>query len=203
MTKNASTASTASANNAASTVRTAPKGTPQKTRSLPMREELALVLPELRARAMKLTRDPVASDDLVQDTVVRALSFEKQFIQGTNVRAWLGTVLFSVFVSRYRRKKREQRAAIALAADPHAWTTPQGFTAPDCGSLAPATKVKVATLPPAFRDVVCLVDLEERSYRDAATELGVPVGTVMSRLHRGRRLLAESLEGASAQKHAA
>jgi RNA polymerase sigma-70 factor (ECF subfamily) len=54
-------------------------------------------------------------------------------------------------------------------------------------------KVKVSALPPAFRDVVCLVDLEERSYRDAATELGVPVGTVMSRLHRGRRLLAESL----------
>ncbi len=169
-----------------------------------LRDELTLVLPELRARAMKLTRDSVASDDLVQDTVVRALCFEKQFIQGTNVRAWLGTVLFSVFVSRYRRKKREQRAAVALAADPCAWTTPQGFTAPDCGSLAPAMKVKVETLPPAFRDVVCLVDLQERSYRDAATELGVPVGTVMSRLHRGRRLLAESLaQPGTEQKHAA
>lgn len=187
---------------------------PAKTRPcMGLRDELTLVLPELRARAMKLTRDPVASDDLVQDTVVRALSFEKQFIQGTNVRAWLGTVLFSVFVSRYRRKKREQRAAVALAADPCAWTTPQGFTAPDCGSLAPAMKVKVETLPAAFRDVVCLVDLQERSYRDAATELGVPVGTVMSRLHRGRRLLAESLaattctranlQGGLEQKHAA
>ena len=190
---------------ASSSLRTAPKGPPAKARPtcLTMRDELALVLPELRARAMKLTRDPVQSDDLVQDTVVRALSFEKQFIQGTNVRAWLGTVLFSVFVSRYRRKKREQKAAVALAADPCAWTTPQGFTAPDCGSLAPAMKVKVATLPPAFRDVVCLVDLEERSYRDAATELGVPVGTVMSRLHRGRRLLAESLATNGEQKHAA
>jgi RNA polymerase sigma-70 factor (ECF subfamily) len=108
-----------------------------------------------------------------------------------------------VFVSRYRRKKREQRAAIALASDPCAWTTPEGFAAPDCSSLAPAMKVKVETLPPAFRDVVCLVDLQERSYRDAAVELGVPVGTVMSRLHRGRRLLAESLEQGLEHKHAA
>jgi RNA polymerase sigma-70 factor (ECF subfamily) len=159
-----------------------------------LRTTIVAVLPELRARAMKLLRDPVAADDLVQDTVVRALSFEGQFIAGTNVRAWLGTILFSVFVSRYRRQKREQRAALALSSDPCAWTTPEGFVAPDCASLAPAMKEKVKTLPDAFRDVVCLVDLQERSYREAASELGVPVGTVMSRLHRGRRLLADSLQ---------
>jgi RNA polymerase sigma-70 factor (ECF subfamily) len=158
-----------------------------------LRTHIVAVLPELRARAMKLVRNPTASDDLVQDTVVRALSFESQFVPGTNVRAWLSTILFSVFVSRYRRQRREQRAATALSCDPCAWTTPEPFVAPDCATLAPAMKVKVEKLPEVFRDVVCLVDLQERSYREAASELGVPVGTVMSRLHRGRRLLADSL----------
>ena len=81
-----------------------------------------------------------------------------------------------------------------LATDPNAWTQPERFAAPDrSADLTSRTQQKLAALPEGFRAVVRLVDIEERSYREAADTLGVPVGTVMSRLHRGRKLLAQEL----------
>ncbi len=148
-------------------------------------------LPLLRARALRLTRDPLAAEDLVQDTVERALRFEATFAPGTNLKAWLQQVLYSVFVSRCRRKRRERRALDALAADPCAWT--RADAAPAMATLTPRLERALSALPEAFSSVIRLVDLGERSYRDAADELGVPVGTVMSRLFRGRSLLAVAL----------
>jgi RNA polymerase sigma-70 factor (ECF subfamily) len=85
-----------------------------------------------------------------------------------------------------------------LASDPCAWTIPDRFPSPDASaSLTSGTKEKLAALPETFRSVLQLVDLEELTYREAATELGVPVGTVMSRLHRGRKLLAAQFEEAA------
>lgn len=159
-----------------------------------LRRGLVTLLPELRGRAARLSGDRAVAEDLVQDTIERAIRFEAQYERGTNLRAWAYQILFSVFVTRYRRQRRERNALRNLSADPCAWTTPTAFRSPEAGApLLKSTKAKLDALPEGFRAVVVLVDLEERSYRDAATALGVPVGTVMSRLFRGRRLLAETM----------
>jgi RNA polymerase sigma-70 factor (ECF subfamily) len=160
-----------------------------------LRAGLAALVPDLRARALRLCGDCAAADDLVQDTIERALRFADQYERGTNLRAWALQILFSVFVTRWRRRRRDRAALEALAGDPCAWTAPVGFAPPDAGegSLTRATRKKLAALPDGFREAVVLVDLQERSYREAARELGVPVGTVMSRLHRARKLLAEQM----------
>jgi RNA polymerase sigma-70 factor (ECF subfamily) len=159
-----------------------------------MKAGLTQLLPDLRGRAMRLCSDRSQADDLVQDTVERALRFAAQYEHGTNLRAWAYQILFSVFVTRYRRQRRERKAMRWLATDPCAWTQPSRFPAPDaCGRLTPATERAMSTLPAGFRSVLELVDLGHHSYREAASELGLPVGTVMSRLHRGRKLLASRL----------
>ncbi len=156
------------------------------------------LMPELRGRACRLAGDPTTADDIVQDTIERALKFAKQYERGTNLRAWVYQILFSVFITRYRRCRREKNALRALAMDPCAWTVPERFVAPDAAvSLSPTTQGKLDALPETFRDVLKLVDLDELTYREAASELGVPVGTVMSRLHRGRKMLATQMQEAA------
>ncbi len=157
-----------------------------------MRDEITDHLPALRARAMKLCLNRTEANDLVQDTVERALRFESSYVPGTNLRAWAQQVLFSVFVTRCRRLRRERRAMEVLSTDPCAWT--HRDPPPAMNSLSPRVNQALTALPPAFRDAVRLVDLDERSYKDAAALLSVPVGTVMSRLFRGRRLLREALQ---------
>lgn len=158
---------------------------------------LVEMAPELLGRALRLSRSPATAEDLVQDTVERAIRFASHYEPGTNLRAWVHQILFSVFVTRCRRSRRERNALDVLATDPCAWTAPEGRA--EMHSLSPGVRRALATLPPCFRDAIVLVDLEEMSYKDAAARLGVPVGTVMSRLHRGRKLLAETLrdEGAA------
>ena len=159
---------------------------------------LVELLPELRGRACRLAGDPTTADDVVQDTFERALKFERQYERGTNLRAWVYQILFSVFITRYRRSRRDRNALRALAADPCAWTMPERFTQPDAAvSLTRTTQRTLQALPESFRSVLELVDLAELTYREAAGELGVPVGTVMSRLHRGRKLLASQLQEAA------
>jgi RNA polymerase sigma-70 factor (ECF subfamily) len=156
------------------------------------------LVPELRGRAMRLTGHAATAEDVVQDTVERALRFADQYERGTNLRAWVFQILFSVFVTRYRRSRREKNALRTLGSDPCAWTMPDSFSAPDAtAKLTPSTQRKLETLPLGFRSVLVLIDLEDRSYREAADELGVPVGTVMSRLHRGRKMLASKMSAAA------
>jgi RNA polymerase sigma-70 factor (ECF subfamily) len=156
---------------------------------------LVALVPELRARAIRLCADRPTADDLVQDTIERALRFAGQYERGTNLRGWAFQILFSVFVSGWRRRRRERKVVECLTGDPCAWTSPSGPPSPDTGdgALLPSTRRKLDALPEGFRAVVVMVDLEQRSYRDAARQLGVPVGTVMSRLHRGRKLLAAQM----------
>ncbi|HEX3777350.1 MAG TPA: RNA polymerase sigma factor [Polyangiaceae bacterium] len=156
-----------------------------------LRTKLPGLLPALNARALALCKKQSDASDLVQDTVLRALCFESGYEQGTNLRGWLQQILFSVFITRCRKVSRERRALGALASDPCAWTNPDA--PPVRQSLLRPVSRALEALPSQFSAVVRLVDLEERSYKDAATELAVPVGTVMSRLFRGRRLLAEAL----------
>lgn len=159
-----------------------------------LRAKLPELLPGLNARALSLCKRKSEAQDLVQDTVLRALRFEAGYVQDTNLRGWLQQILFSVFITRCRKSTRERRALASLTVDPCAWTNP------DVAQVGPAltrpVTVALDSLPKQFAAVVRLVDLEERSYKDAATELAVPVGTVMSRLFRGRKLLAEKLGSA-------
>ena len=156
-----------------------------------LRLGLAKLSPELFGRALRMARSPELAQDLVQDTCERAMRFEAQYQRGTNLRAWVYQILFSVFVTRCRRGRRERNALDVLSSDPCAWTMPDAAAV--MHDLSPPVAGALDQLPRGFRDAVVLVDIEELSYKDAAQRLGVPVGTVMSRLHRGRRLLAEAL----------
>jgi RNA polymerase sigma-70 factor (ECF subfamily) len=159
-----------------------------------MHAALVALLPDLRRRASRLAITPAAADDLVQDTVERALRFSSQYDPGSNLRGWAYQVLFSVFVTGYRRRRRERRGLEVLSATPSAWTYRSAFVAPDAQlGLTPSASAALASLPAGFRDVHSLVDLGEHTYREAADMLDVPLGTVMSRLHRARRMLAERL----------
>lgn len=158
-----------------------------------LRRGLAALAPELFGRALRMARSPHLAEDLVQDTVERAIRFESHYQPGTNLRAWVYQILFSVFVTRCRRNRRERNAMEVLSTDPCAWTAPDAVG--EMAGLSPSMLRALDSLPKAFRDAVLLVDLEEMAYKDAAKKLGVPVGTVMSRLHRGRKMLAETIRG--------
>jgi RNA polymerase sigma-70 factor (ECF subfamily) len=173
------------------------------TTSLPTRSanDIRRGLVELKAdlfgRALRMARCPAKAEDLVQDTVERAIRFESTYQPGTNLRAWVHQILFSVFMTSCRRGRRERDALDVLSTDPCAWTLPE-VSGTELRELSPPVARALETLPKSFRDAVVMVDLEELSYKDAAAHLGVPVGTVMSRLHRGRRMLAEVIGGKDA-----
>jgi RNA polymerase sigma-70 factor (ECF subfamily) len=165
---------------------------------LPMRAALVEVVPSLRAHARRLSagnRDE--AEELVQDTLERALRFEASYATGTNLRAWTHQILFSVFITRCRRRRRERRALESLSCDPCSWTRQDA--APEMSLLTRRVESALEALPRQFAAVVRLVDLGELSYKEAAERLRVPVGTVMSRLFRGRKLLAVALDDRQTQ----
>lgn len=161
-----------------------------------VREKLAELLPQLRLRALKLCCDRDAADDLLQETALRALSFESSYRPDTNLKAWLYQILFSVFVTRCRRRRRNARFVAEHGGDPNLWCSSSEPVPPNEG-LSPPVRRAIRALPEQFGRVVLLVDLQDMSYGEAAAELGVPIGTVMSRLHRGRRLLQSQLTPAN------
>jgi len=173
---------------------TASPATPRprpRTPDSELRSRLAAYWPDLYNRALRLSRNDAIAQDVIQDTFERALRFESQYEPNSNLRAWLQRILLSVFVTRCRRLRRERRALEQLTNDPCSWTLPDGFASTQ--ALSPTVARALDSIPESFRRAVELVDLADLSYRDAATMLGVPLGTVMSRLHRGRRMLAEAL----------
>lgn len=149
------------------------------------RQELVRCRPQLRRCALALTRDPERAEDLVQDTIERALRFEHTYEPGSNLPAWLSRVMKNVFMSRCRRRSVETRAlrrvALVEAETVHSPAEPW---------LSPRVARALDGLPEKIGQVVRLVDLAELSYGEAAGVLEIPVGTVMSRLHRGRKRLA-------------
>jgi len=151
-------------------------------------------LPALRARALKLCLNRNEAKDLVQDTIERALRFQDSFQPGSNLGAWTQRVMFSVFVTRCRKHQREKRALEAFRQDPNAWTRSHHVLTSE--SLSPRVTLALGELSSNFRAVVHLIDLHELSYKEAAEVLEIPVGTVMSRLFRARRQLAQRLGAA-------
>jgi RNA polymerase sigma-70 factor, ECF subfamily len=165
------------------------------------REALAQ-LSSMLAVATRLTRNPAEAEDLVQDTFVKAMRARHQFETGTNMRAWLLRILTNTFINRYRRGGLEKSVLEGPDADPLAdgWigsATMSAMRDPESVALRPMLEREIREaldeLPDEFRLAVLLADVEELSYREIADIMGCPIGTVMSRLHRGRRLLKTRL----------
>src|SRR6202165_1739128 len=168
-------------------------------------ETLALAhLDPLYSAALRLTKNERDAEDLVQDTFLRAYRFFDKFERGTNIKAWLFKILTNTFINRYRRSVKErsivegsEREAvherfISREASDYAANPEQFFFD---RLLSDDVLRAVDSLPIDFRMVVILADLQDFSYKEIAEILDVPVGTVMSRLYRGRRLLQKALAG--------
>src|SRR2546429_9286724 len=160
-------------------------------------EEAIGYLDILYRGALRLTRDPAQAEDLVQDTYVRALRYQGSYQEGTNMKAWLFAIMRNLFWDRFKGGRPED---VSLDGDGELslYDTLKDPTAvPESEVLdriaADEVVRAVERLPELHREVVLLVDVEGFSYKDAADVLGVPIGTVMSRLHRARRQLQRSL----------
>lgn len=146
-------------------------------------------IPRLRRYARALTGDAGAADDLVQDALERALVKQKLWREGTDLRAWLFTVMHNVFVNQVRSAAVSRTMALeeSMAEQPQ----PQGADRLEIRDLDAALQ----RLPEEQRAVVLLVGLEQMTYEEAARVLEVPIGTVMSRLSRGRERLRRLMQG--------
>jgi RNA polymerase sigma-70 factor (ECF subfamily) len=163
-------------------------------------EEMLKHLPDVIRYARSLTRDAADADDLVQETYLRAFRSRHTFIEGSDGKRWLFTIARNFFL---RSRAREDRTvsldgepeldALAVAAA-HLQARSDGTAGRlDHPDLAPAIAAALAELPEPFRLVVALVDVEGLDYAEAAEQLGIPIGTVRSRLFRARRTLQEAL----------
>jgi len=164
--------------------------------------ELLSHLDTLYSVSCRMTKSTAEAEDLVQDTVVKAMRARSQFQPGTNIKAWLLRILTNTFINRYRRGGLERDLFEGPDADPltDGWigaTTMRAMRDPETQALKPIIEAEVARaledLPEDFRLAVVLSDIEELSYKEIADAMGCPIGTVMSRLHRGRRLLQKTL----------
>ncbi len=165
----------------------------------------AEVLPHLDAMyrtALRLTRNASDADDLVQDSVIKAYRFFDSYESGTNVRAWLLKILTNLFFSKHRRTTLEGNVAALGATDPvsDGWMSAASVNTsrePERMMEKPILEAAVARvlddLPEDFRTVLVLVDVEGMTYREVAEAMGCPMGTVMSRLHRARKAVAQKL----------
>ena len=163
--------------------------------------EVLPLLPNLYGAALRMTRNPQDAEDLVQETYLRAYRGFGGFREGTNLRAWMYRILTNTFINAYRKKQREP---ITVPED----DTPDWYLYDKLGGAGAEASAEaevleqlpdedvqraLEALPEAFRMAVLLADVEGFSYKEIAEILDVPIGTVMSRLHRGRKALQKAL----------
>jgi RNA polymerase sigma-70 factor (ECF subfamily) len=168
----------------------------------------AAVLPlrdELRRVALRLTQSPESAEDLVQETLLHAFQGFGRFRRGTNLRAWLMRILLNLFISHYRHQQRSVPTIsleglleeLEMAEEEVGLLVDESAISPEDALLARVLDEEVERalekLPDAFREAVILCDLQGLSYAEAAQQLGVPIGTVRSRLSRGREILRRLL----------
>lgn len=166
-------------------------------------EETALVhMATLYNSAVRMTGNPRDAEDLVQDTILKAFRFFHRYESGTNIKAWLFKILTNTFINSYRKKSRERDqlgiaesdAVLERSALPEAWgNLPGPEQAFFANTVSDEVKRAIEELPVDFRMAVLLRDLEDFSYQEIADMLDCPLGTVMSRLYRGRRMLQKRL----------
>lgn len=158
-------------------------------------------LDALYSMALRLARNSDDAGDLLQETVLRAYRFFHQFETGTNCRAWMLTILFNNFRNGYRKSSREQPAASSdeferkletesLRVDP-AGSNPEAMLSGQ--GMEGEVEKALAGIPDEFREAILLVDVEELNYQEVSEVLNIPIGTVKSRVSRGRALLRDSL----------
>jgi RNA polymerase sigma-70 factor (ECF subfamily) len=162
-----------------------------------LRNQIAALLPDVRGFARFLVRDRVAADDLVQDGLVRALAAVDQFRTGSNLKAWLFTIVRNAFYETARRRKRETRLLSEHESVAEA-TRPAAEARHELHDL----QFLLWTLPPLLREALILVGAQEMTYEEASLICAVPVGTIKARVSRGRTALADALRRAEGHSDA-
>jgi RNA polymerase sigma-70 factor (ECF subfamily) len=159
------------------------------------------LLPGMYSAAFRLTRNAADAEDLIQETFLRAYRAFHQFEPGTNLKAWLYRILTNTFINSYRKKQREPQTVSDDEVED--WYLYSKMTEDGMEPSAEAAVLEslpdedvqeaLSSLPEQFRVAVLLADVEGFSYKEIADIMGVPIGTVMSRLHRGRKALEKRL----------
>jgi RNA polymerase sigma-70 factor (ECF subfamily) len=178
--------------------------TPSPRDKADFEREMVVHLDSLYRAALGMTRDKGDAEDLVQDTFVRAFQFYAQYQGGTNGRAWLFRIMTNLYINGYRKKHREpERVSYDELEDFYLYNrlsdaqSRGAGTAPETEVVlrveADAIKEAVEKLPDEYRDTVILADLQEFSYQEISEMLQIPIGTVRSRLSRGRRLVQKAI----------
>jgi RNA polymerase sigma-70 factor (ECF subfamily) len=167
-------------------------------------EQAMDLMPSLYSAALRMTRNPADAEDLVQETYLKAYRGFGSFEQGTNLKAWLYRILTNTFINRYRAaKRRPEQSDLDDVEDFYLYRRLGGLEEARAGRSAEdelmdlfseaEVKAAVDALPEQFRMAVLLADVEGFSYKEIASILDIPIGTVMSRLHRGRKNLQKAL----------
>lgn len=161
------------------------------------------LLDQLYGGALRMTRNPQDAEDLVQETYLKAYKNFHSFKQGTNLKAWLYRIMANTYINSYRKQKRRpQESSAEDLTDSQLYTTSAhdstGLESAEVEALKamPDTKITqaMAELPEDYRMVVYYADVEQLAYKEIAEIMDTPLGTVMSRLHRGRKLLRKALK---------
>jgi len=179
------------------------------TEQLTFETEALSYMDQLYAAALRMTRNPADAEDLVQETYAKAFAAQDKFTMGTNLKAWLYRIQTNAFINTYRKKQREPKRSDAESVEDWQLAAAAEHTSSGLASAEDAAldalgdneiKQALSELSEDFRMAVYLSDVEGFAYKEIAEIMDTPVGTVMSRLHRGRKLLREKLKDYAAER---
>jgi RNA polymerase sigma-70 factor, ECF subfamily len=190
------------------TMDTAAETTVIQEREARFEREVVPFMGQLYPAALRMTRNPSDAEDLIQETFAKAYAKFHQFQPGTNLRAWLHRILSNTFINTYRKKRREPLQDLGAEFQDDWQTGADPLTPPARSAEAEVIDRlgdsdvlrALRELPAEFRVAIYLADVEGYPYREVAEMMGTPIGTVMSRLHRGRAKLRQRLAGYDGQQ---